>query len=102
MVCLLCKSERTKLIGKLKPTYDWVKDPVKELEFEVYDCEVCDSRFVYPNDVPKDFYDFVFKSTELYRSHLEFAMKLIKFDDPSWALLGLGHPYYGLLEYLKG
>ena len=35
-------------------------------------------------------------------SHLEFALKARKFDDPSWALLGLGHPYYGVMDFLKG
>ena len=103
MLCLLCTSEKTKLIGTVKSTYSWVKILGKtDSEFEVYDCEVCDTRFVFPNIVSEDLYDFVFKGTDLYRSHLDFALNLAKHDDPSWALLSLGHPYYGILDFLKG
>ena len=82
-------------------TYAWAKSPEGQLKFEIYDCEVCDTRFCYPNVIPNDFYEFIFKNTSFYTSHLEFALKLTKFDDPSWALLGLGHPYYGILKFLE-
>lgn len=82
--------------------YEWVNFADKSLKFDVYDCENCDTRFCSPNTAPEGFYEFIFSQTELYTGHLEFARKLKRFDDPSWALLNLGHPYYGVLKFLEG
>ena len=99
MNCILCNKENSKLIGKVKSKYPWIK---VENDFEAYDCDACSTRFISPNKVGKELYEFIFSETDIYLSHLEFALKVRKFDDPSWALLGLGHPYYGVLEFLRG
>lgn len=100
--CILCGKEQTKFLGELKPQYDWVKMEGNDDKFDIYDCETCGARFAYPNSIQPKFYDFIFDQTSIYKGQLEFARTLRQQDDPSWALMALGHPYYGVFEFLKG
>ena len=101
MKCILCHKEDITLIGEIKSSYTWIQMG-EDFKFKVYDCDTCKTRFVSPYIVEKELYEFIFSETDIYISHLDFALKVRKFDDPSWALLNLGHPYYGVLEFLKG
>ena len=92
--CILCSQDKTKFIGIIKPESWAVGDA------EVYDCESCELRFVMVSEAPN--YDFIYNQTDTYASMLDFTRKLRRYDDPSWALIGLGHPYYAVLDFLKG
>ena len=102
MNCILCQSENIKNIGSMPSTYEWLNFQDKTLKFEIFDCKDCNTRFVIPNTPMENFYEFIFNQTDIYANQLEFARKLKRFDDPSWALLNLGHPYYGILKFLEG
>lgn len=97
MKCILCQKEDIKNIGKLTHNHKWLEG-VKE--FSIQDCNTCGTRFAHPYNAIN--YDFIFDQTDIYKSHLEFARILRRQDDPSWALIGLGHSYYGVFDYLKG
>lgn len=85
-------------MGSLKPSVEWLdKQPDK---YEIYDCEVCGTRFA--DSAGGIDYEFVFQQTDLYANQLEFARRLKWHDDPTWALIGLGHPYYAIFDFVRG
>ena len=96
MNCILCGKEDNVKIGELKETYSWIRPN----NFQVFDCNVCGTRFVDERGSPN--YDFVYGQTDLYANKLNFARVLRRQEDPSWALIGLGHPFYAVLEFVRG
>ena len=100
MRCILCKSEKIKLVGEIKSSYSWIQLEIPK--FDIYDCEVCDTRFCYPNETPPSFYEQIFKDTNLYSQHLVVANSIKLEEDPAFTLITRGQGYYALFEFLKG
>lgn len=100
MKCILCKAETNNKIGSVK-SYSWIGDEDgNPRSFDIYDCSVCGTRCA---DVPHAIdYNFVFAQTDLYEEQLWFAHKLRRQEDPSWALISRGHPYFALFEHIRG
>jgi 2-polyprenyl-3-methyl-5-hydroxy-6-metoxy-1,4-benzoquinol methylase len=92
--CILCSQNKTEFVGEVK-----IEVPFVGPDFQIYDCQTCGLKFV-ANAGMID-YNFVYSQTEIYANVLEFARKLRRQEDASWALVSRGHPMYAVLSFLK-
>lgn len=105
--CILCKTEdKVRLIRKDFCGIKYVGVDGKEEEirtdraYDIYHCDVCDSRFVYPYSIID--YEAAYTKTDIYEGLIDLAHKLKNDPDPWWVLIGRGQQYYAAFDAVKG
>jgi SAM-dependent methyltransferase len=78
---------------------------VENLKYEIYNCDRCNTNFVFPNEANRKLYDLIYsdkKTPGTYISHWKLAKRIKSLKNPLRFLLNYSHTYYPIINYLKG